>query len=270
MEKPPLTAEQKDELARQLQAKLRDERPWTGLRLIVPLVTVFVAGVSLWYFSRTPPTTWPITMACLDDVESLGRPVKARAWLDSVGGTRADAAGLKVLWRRAEDASELPAAKSDAAGIAAVALPAPTEESVLTVQATYFEPQDVDKREDLGRVFVWLPGVQILIVPVAPAEEDRVGTALDPDEDASDEDVEHLKSWKDAGWRIVYATYAGDPATYQRWRDWVKGQGTRGLPDGPVLLAADADLAASLRSELGQRFDPERIRVWDGGAPEEK
>jgi hypothetical protein len=260
MTKPRLSAEEKNDLAKQLQAKLRQERPRRGWRLGLALLALAAIVLVLRHFNQTPPESPPILLACLEDAESVGRPLHARAWLQAAGGVEADAAGLPVTWRRLDADAELSATKTDAHGMASVALPVANEEVVWAVQASYLEPRELYRRDDQARLFAWSPTTRVLVVPLVRSGDGGIEIGAEADRDVAEEITRQLVERIKNGGRIVYATTATEPRQYRDVREWLRRQTLRGVPDGPVMLATGP--MQSLALELGRRFGADNIDTW--------
>jgi hypothetical protein len=260
MTKPRLSAEEKADLAKQLQTKLRQDRPRRGWRLGLALVALVAVVTLLWQLNRTPPESPPILLACLDDAESVGRPLHGRAWLQAAGGVEADAAGLPVTWRRLDADAELPATKTDAHGMASAELPIANEEGVWVVQASYLEPRELYRRDDQARLFAWPPTTRVLFVPLVRSGDGGIVIGAEADRDVAEDDVRQLTERIKSAGRIVYATTATEPRQYRDVREWLRRQTLRGVPDGPVVLATGP--MQTLALELGRRFGADNIDTW--------
>ena len=127
MSKPPLSPEEKDQLARELQQKLRRQRPRKALRLAIALVLLAIAVGVIWHFNRTPPESPPVLLACLDGVFGIGQPIRVEAWLQAAGEAGADVSGRDVTWERLGTV-EKSASKTDSGGHATIELPPPEGE----------------------------------------------------------------------------------------------------------------------------------------------
>jgi hypothetical protein len=229
MSKPPLTPEEKESYARRLKATLQTRRPRKSLRMLIALLGLAVVVAVIWRLNRPPIESPPVVLASLDAVGCVGQPVRAEAWVKILDVPPEKSAGLTVRWEFVGRMGDLPAAKSDAQGVAKIELPALAAESVLTVQAWTQEPE---QRSDRGRIFVFAPKSKVVIVPIAPLPGDHV---LFSERDVAPNELRSLIDRKADGWRFVYAATADDPVAYRTLRDWLRRQVQRGLPDGPLL-----------------------------------
>lgn len=134
-------------------------------------------------------------------------------------------------------------AVTDRAGVAAASTSFPAGEQVIDVQAGY--PGNVRKHErgaqGRGRVFVWPPETDILVVDADHSLTDIEPTAFRA---MNNSDIPPLKEARDAlralkpRFHVVYwSQLATRPAHYTQLRAWLEGSWNpaQQLPDGPLL-----------------------------------
>ena len=260
MPKPPLPPEKKDELARELRSKLRNQRPRYALRLILAAALVIGVLTLVWLGSRTT-RDWPqLLLVGHDEVTQVGEPCEVRARLEAVDDPTGSLADLEIFWRLPEGESEDSLSKTDARGSATFKLPAFEREAIRAISLHHIDPVKRYRRDDTARVFVVDADRLLTLVPIEGGliAEKRVdwgrGGAEFPEiRPGAIRDIVELKS------QPVYLVNAPRVWDYRGARGWLQSQIAQGLPDGP-LLVNDGDAA---KTALRKRFGLERAVVWE-------
>lgn len=266
-------SEKAEALAKQLQEKLRRERPrW--LRW-VPLLAVFLLGtlaVWAWLVFNPAPDPPPLTLTALDVLTVAGESATLRAYFDPVHAAETPAAlpGLEVLFipdpaKGGADGQRK--VSSDDHGLATVLLdpgpPAKTE-----YQVRQFSLAKKTTLTGSAQIHVLPKDAALLLVDAEETLAD-VDAALWPKTNPQNIAVrtgaaDALRAVQAAkSYSIVYLATAQDAAKeYRRVRGWIANHANdaKGLPDGPVLgrlrydSASARDTRHALLSDLRQRF----------------
>lgn len=230
MEKKPLTPAKKDELARQLQSRLRRERPRTWLRNTIVLVLLALALGTLVVVWRGRGTIEypPLLLACADDLVVVGEPATLRARVQYAGAPDLDCSKLTVNWIFADEPT---ATKAERDGHASQETKAADAPGSRPFRAWVLGPDASYRRDDQGQVYALPRGVAVFVVAGETACEK--GDAV--------------RARAKAGDAIVYAVRADDVALFRETRDKLRAVS---LPAGPVLAGS----VEEVRKTLGARF----------------
>ncbi len=263
MDKKP--SEKAEALAKQLQEKLRKERPrWMRW---VPLLAVALfgsLGILAWllYPEPEPP---PLTLAAMDSLAAEGEAPQLRAYLgpEDPEATVGNLAGLQVLFSIPKAGGEEPLlrkAATDLRGEASASIE-PGLPGKTRFEATFVALGKKQKgQHDGAAIYVVASDAPLLLVDVEETLADidaklwsktnSLNIGLRP---GATEALQTIRAKEK--WVIVYLAVGNTPAKeYRRPRGWIglKTSAPTALPDGPVLgrLHYDSGSAGDARKAL--------------------
>jgi hypothetical protein len=242
---PPVDRE---EMARQLKANIRKQRPryYPTLGLTLAILAIAVALVAWRFWPR--PALPPLNLLALDQIARPGETVVMEAWLAPRDPrSAADLGGLDIafapllLLGRADAPLRDVEVRSAPSGRAEASLAAPAGEEVVDIKVFHVPSQPGQRTEDRARLFVWKPQTPLLLVEVAAVADAGPdawqGKRLD-DISPRPSAGEALQAAHAKHYQVVYvATGAPTPMAYRLMRAWVetRSQENGPFPDGPVL-----------------------------------
>ena len=272
MDKKP--SEKVEALAKQLQDKLRRERPrWVRWVPLLAVVLFGSLGILAWvlYPAPEPPA---LTLTALDTMAVEGEPALVRAYLgpENAEAAAGSLAGLQILFSvpkaGAREEPVLRKALTDDQGQAVATLDAGAPGKT-KFEASFVSPGKKQKgQHDGAALHVLAKEAALLLVDVEETLADidpkmwSKTNSLNIGLRAGAAEALQAVHAKDK-WAIVYLAVANAPAKeYRRPRGWIGLKSTAGaaLPDGPVLgrLRYDAgtvnDARKALLAELRARF----------------
>jgi hypothetical protein len=257
-----------EELAKQLRAKMRKERP-RSFSTFLALLLLCGTPLALLAWWLWPGRDLPRLMViAFDQIALPGEtvPLRARLTPEDPRVSAPDLGGLDVSFAELKPPSpqgeppQQAQARSAGNGEAVVRWKAPAGDEAAEFQAAYTDPRAHYRAPDQARVFARRAQTPLLLVAVdalAEAGDDAwvrapIGTiAVRPAADKA------LQAARDRQYQVVYlAAGAGSPIVYRKMRGWVelKAQEQRVLPEGPVLGQLPAPGAAPAASNWAEVF----------------
>ncbi len=239
----------REEMARQLKANMRQRRPHY-FRTLGVLLGIFVAalGLAAWLFWPRPSLP-PLNLLACDQIAVPGETVRMEAWLAPKDPRVSipDLGGLDIsfepLLAPGRPGAPLPEVKSrsSANGHVKASITAPGGEEIIEYRISHTSPLPGQRTEDRARLFVCKPETRLLLVEVAAVADAPAdawyGSDLG-DVRARPSADEALRKARSKNYQIVYiAAGATLPMPYRLMRAWVesKSQEQSPFPDGPVL-----------------------------------